>query len=40
MSGFTYPSIIPNSIDNFELPDFGVKIFENDDGSETRRFVH
>ncbi|MGB4725527.1 MAG: hypothetical protein WBH12_09580 [Sediminibacterium sp.] len=40
MSGFTFPTIIPNSIDNFELPDFGVKIYENDDGSETRRFVH
>jgi hypothetical protein len=40
MSGFTYPSLVPNVIDNLELPDFGVKIYDNDDGSETRRFVH
>lgn len=40
MSIYTYPTLIPNYFTDLELPDFGVQVYEFDDGTESRRYVH
>lgn len=40
MTTYTFPPLIPNYVRELGLPDFGVQVFQFDDGSESRRYSH